>query len=417
MTELQKLKENGSARVIKANDYVFRQGETGSEMFIILSGRVVVTLKTLNGSSLTISRLGIGDFLGEVSLVDGLPRNTSAMAETDTTVLGITKENFQNAICDPTSIPYRIIIGMVHQMNQLHSEIAKLSGNQQLADSNNGMDKDIQGETETIEQFGNENSVQTVQEIGTNHVISGYGNFYPDGHKKYGRIAPGSFNDYLISSQSTCPVCGNIFEAKKLYQSKMKFKAMDHDFRKHYVDFEPVWYSIWVCPKCYYANFYTDYNDIPPFKKQLVLAKLEELKKQFSFQFSEPRTIDQVFDAFYLTLVCAELVHASSLKFGKIWLQLSWLYHDVEDQEMFSMATGQALKGYYDVIYKTGENLSIVQAQQCFLLLGELYLQKGNEKEALHNFYTAIKKDGGKDAFNQQAEDRIHDIRREKMNL
>ena len=197
----------------------------------------------------------------------------------------------------------------------------------------------------------------------------------------------------------------------------MKLQTTDHDFRKHYVDFEPIWYSIWVCPKCYYANFYTDYKDIPPYKKQAVLTKMEEIKKQFTFEFSEPRTIDQVFDAFYLALVCAELAHASSLRIGKIWMQLSWLYHDVQDQEMFSIASAQALKGYYDVIYKTGESLSIAQAQQCFLLLGELYLLKGNEKEALRHFYTAIKKDGGKEAFNQQAEERIHDIRRAKMNF
>jgi uncharacterized protein (DUF2225 family) len=417
MTDLQKLKELGNTRVIKANDYVFKQGEIGNEMFIVLSGRVVVTLKTDNGSSLTISRLGIGDFLGEMSLVDGLPRNTSAMAETDTTVIGITKDNFQNAICDPTSIPYRIIVGLVHQMNQLQSEIAKISGNPITAGSSDVADNNLQGETEALVQVQNDNSPQIADGLDINPVISGFGNLFPDGHKKYGQVAPASFNEYLIDSQSTCPVCGNIFQAKKLYQSKMKFQTMDHDFRKHYTDFEPTWYSIWVCPKCYYANFYTDYNDIPPYKKQAVLAKLEEVKKQYSFQFNEPRTIDQVFDAFYLALVCAELAHASSLKIGKIWLQLSWLYHDVQDQEMLSLASGQALKGYYDVIYKTGENLSIAQAQQCFLLLGELYLLKGNEKEALRHFYTAIKKEGGKEAFNQQAEDRIHDIRKEKMNF
>ncbi|HBF37595.1 MAG TPA: hypothetical protein DDW50_09770 [Firmicutes bacterium] len=364
----------------------------------------------------------MGDFLGEMALVDGLPRNVSAMAEPDATVIGINKDNFQNAICDPTSIPYRIIVGLVHQMNQLHHEIARLGNSEgtsegTLSESNATEVTDSEAEPIMAGQEQSDNPSPVSEDAGTNPVISGVGNLFPEGHKKYNQVAASSYNDYLISSHSTCPVCGNIFEAKKLYQSKMKFQMMDHDFRKHYADFEPTWYSIWVCPKCYYANFYTDYNEIPPYKKQVIIAKMDELKKQFSFQFSEPRTIDQVFEAFYLAMVCAELAHASSLKIGKIWLQLSWLYHDVQDEEMFRIASAQALKGYYDVVYKTGEKLSVGQAQQCFLLLGELYLLQGNEKEALRHFYTAIKKEDGREAFNQQAEDRIHDIRIEKMNF
>lgn len=408
MTDLQKLKEIGNMKVFKANDYIFQQGESGDEMYIILSGRVGVYIKGANGSSINISYLESGDFLGEMSLLEDLSRNASAIAQTDTTVIAINKNNFQDSICEPDSIPYRIIIGLIQQVNQLYGELSTYK---------NGDDQVLPKISEPTQPYSADNqSISNSIAAENNPQISGYGNLFTDGHRTYNFTAPNVYNDFLISAHARCPVCSDSFEAKKQYLSKMKFERKDSDFRKHYTDFEPLWYSLWVCPHCYYTNFYTEYDAIPTYKKQSVLARTQELKKQFSFKFSEPRTIDEVFTAYYLALVSAEFYNASSLKFAKIWMQLSWLYQDVKDEEMFNTASTMALKNYYDVLYKTSENLSVVQAQQCFLLLGELYLRKGDEKEAIRNFYTAIKKDGGKEAFNQQAEDRIHDIRIEKMN-
>jgi uncharacterized protein (DUF2225 family) len=410
VTDLQKIKEIGNMKVFKANDYVFKQGEAGEDMYIILSGQVGVYIKGADGSLINISCLESGDFLGEISLLEGIARNASAKALTETTLIAVNKNNFQTFICEPSSIPYRIIVGLIHQVNQLYNELSKCkNGEGQLLNKVSAITQPLMEEHSSIS-----NSIESEN----NPKINGYGNLYPEGHQTYNISAPNVYNDFLISAGAKCPVCSEVFEAKKQYISKLKFSSKDNDFRKHYTDFEPLWYSLWVCPNCYYTNFYTEYDSIPVHKKQNLLAKNQELKKQFpTFKFTEPRTIDQVFTAYYLALVTAEFCNASNIKLGKIWLQLSWLYQDVNDQAMFITTTDMALRSYYDVLYKTGEELSIEQMQQCFLLLGEMYLRKGNEKEAIRNFYTAIKKEGGKEVFNQLAEDRIHDIRKEKMNF
>jgi uncharacterized protein (DUF2225 family) len=418
-TDLQKLKDLGSMKFFTAESYIFHQGEPGNVIYIILSGQVSLYIKAADGTSICIAHLESGDFLGEISLLEGLPRNTSALAVTDTILIAITKNNFQASICDPSSIPYRLLIGLIHQTNQLYNELSQCKGGGQNTSGNAENvvpETSVEGKSQTPANSTNSVSGYAI-EMNNNPKINGLGNLFPDGHKTYNRVASDAHKEFLIASQAKCPVCSEIFEAKKQYISKLKLERSDPDFRKHYIDFEPLWYSIWVCPHCYYTNFYTEYDSIPVYKKQTVLTKTQELVKQYPFEFTEPRTIDQVFSAYYLALVSAECYNASPLKFGKIWLQLSWLYHDADDQEMFNMASNMAFKNYYDVLYKSGESLSVVQAQQCFILLGELYLLRGNEKEALRHFYTAIKKDGGKEAFNQQAEERIHDIRREKMNF
>jgi CRP-like cAMP-binding protein len=63
---------------------IARQGEIGTGLFIVTSGsvRVVRDGRELN-------RLGPGEFFGELSVLDGAPRNASVIAEEPTTCLAI----------------------------------------------------------------------------------------------------------------------------------------------------------------------------------------------------------------------------------------------------------------------------------------------------------------------------------------
>jgi len=63
----------------EAGDFVFREQEPGADMFIIHSGQVEL-LKEHDGAERRVALLEPGDFFGEMSLLDGLPRETSARA-------------------------------------------------------------------------------------------------------------------------------------------------------------------------------------------------------------------------------------------------------------------------------------------------------------------------------------------------
>jgi CRP/FNR family transcriptional regulator, cyclic AMP receptor protein len=56
-------------------DDVTREGDEGDAFYVIIDGRLVVSR---NG--MTLRELGPGDFLGEISLVDGRPRTATVTA-------------------------------------------------------------------------------------------------------------------------------------------------------------------------------------------------------------------------------------------------------------------------------------------------------------------------------------------------
>jgi potassium efflux system protein len=71
---------------------IFRQGETGDSLFVVAEGAVGIWLQFGDGKAIEVIRIGAGDFFGEMGLLSGEARKGSAIAEVDTDLLEITKE-------------------------------------------------------------------------------------------------------------------------------------------------------------------------------------------------------------------------------------------------------------------------------------------------------------------------------------
>ena len=61
----------------RKGDFVFRQDEEGDEMYIVQSGSVAIK-KKIGGTRTTVTVLEKGDFFGEMSILERLPRTADA---------------------------------------------------------------------------------------------------------------------------------------------------------------------------------------------------------------------------------------------------------------------------------------------------------------------------------------------------
>jgi len=69
-------------RKLCAGEYFFREGDKGTSIFVLETGRVSI-LKRWRGEDYVIRTLSGGDFFGEISVLDLLPRSASVVAEED----------------------------------------------------------------------------------------------------------------------------------------------------------------------------------------------------------------------------------------------------------------------------------------------------------------------------------------------
>lgn len=69
-------------------DYLIREGTSGTKMYIIISGSIIIMTES-KGKRVELETLGEGSCVGEMSMIDRMPRSASAIAIHDTTALSI----------------------------------------------------------------------------------------------------------------------------------------------------------------------------------------------------------------------------------------------------------------------------------------------------------------------------------------
>ena len=77
---------------------LMREGDGGTEMFFIRVGEIVVSKNVKGRVDQVLARMGPGEFFGEMSLFDRLPRSATIQADTDGEIYGIDAESLDRFI-------------------------------------------------------------------------------------------------------------------------------------------------------------------------------------------------------------------------------------------------------------------------------------------------------------------------------
>ena len=95
-------------RTFSAGDEIFREGDSGSEMFIIQEGQIEIVRRSEDGPR-RLALLEKGDFFGEMALLDEQPRIATARAVSDASMVEITAATFTRMLRDDPEIAIRIM--------------------------------------------------------------------------------------------------------------------------------------------------------------------------------------------------------------------------------------------------------------------------------------------------------------------
>jgi CRP-like cAMP-binding protein len=103
-------------RTCPAGSSVMKEGEKGGFMYVVLSGKVTVALK-----STVVARLGPGCVLGEMALLDQSPRAASAVAETDSSLLPINRGDFLSLVKSIPAFGVALLRALAQRLAQMNS--------------------------------------------------------------------------------------------------------------------------------------------------------------------------------------------------------------------------------------------------------------------------------------------------------
>lgn len=101
----------------KAGKVLMRQGEAGSEFFVIVDGTVRIER---NGKVLLT--MGPGEYFGEIALVVERPRTATATVETDSRLLVLAHREFHSLMADFPSIQVCVLESIAVRLSDLEPD-------------------------------------------------------------------------------------------------------------------------------------------------------------------------------------------------------------------------------------------------------------------------------------------------------
>jgi CRP/FNR family transcriptional regulator/CRP/FNR family cyclic AMP-dependent transcriptional regulator len=110
---LKEIAKHADQVQVESGRILVQQGKTGWEFIFIVEGKARVEK---NGK--VIRQLTGGDFFGEISLIDGEPRTSSVIADTDMTLLIVHKPSFDHLLEAIPGLQKKVLVSLCQYLRR-----------------------------------------------------------------------------------------------------------------------------------------------------------------------------------------------------------------------------------------------------------------------------------------------------------
>ncbi|HEY8278593.1 MAG TPA: cyclic nucleotide-binding domain-containing protein [Bdellovibrionota bacterium] len=116
-----------SVREFADGECIFREGESSLEMYVVQSGAVVVK-RGSGQNTVQLAVLGRGEFLGEMSLLESLPRSGTAVARGKTRLLCIQPGGFLLKIRRDPTFAFELLQSLSRRIRETNERLHGSAG-------------------------------------------------------------------------------------------------------------------------------------------------------------------------------------------------------------------------------------------------------------------------------------------------
>lgn len=110
--QLERVARHADEVTVPAGKVLSHEGRSGGrELLIIIEGKL-----TVERGAVTLATLGPGEFVGEMSLLDGEPYSATVTAETDAVLLVIGRPAFKPMLDDIPGFKDNILLALVQRL-------------------------------------------------------------------------------------------------------------------------------------------------------------------------------------------------------------------------------------------------------------------------------------------------------------
>lgn len=115
---LAELASRLSPQTLSSGDYVFRREDQGAGLVIVLDGLLQVEIADANGRVTVLALITAGETVGELSLIDGAPRNADVVAALPSRVLTLSRAAFLQAMDSEPALARSLLVVLTRRLRE-----------------------------------------------------------------------------------------------------------------------------------------------------------------------------------------------------------------------------------------------------------------------------------------------------------
>jgi CRP/FNR family transcriptional regulator, cyclic AMP receptor protein len=124
---IEQISKIGIHKSFKKDSIVMLEHETGSNLFVIVEGKVKISRLGDEGREVILTILNDSDFFGEMSILDGLARSANVTAMEDSEIFMIQRNDFISLLKDHPEISIALLNELTQRLRAADLKIKSLS--------------------------------------------------------------------------------------------------------------------------------------------------------------------------------------------------------------------------------------------------------------------------------------------------
>jgi CRP/FNR family transcriptional regulator, cyclic AMP receptor protein len=125
--ELVALAAMGATRRYRKDEMIFLRGDEGTQLYVILQGRVRIFVEDERGREVTLKVIEAEDFFGEMALLDGQERSASVQAGCETRAFVLSREGFSRFLNQTPAVAMRLLASLSQRIRHADEAIENLA--------------------------------------------------------------------------------------------------------------------------------------------------------------------------------------------------------------------------------------------------------------------------------------------------
>jgi hypothetical protein len=327
---------------------VFRQGDTSSELYVVLQGAVELSITDpKTGAKKVVFNAPKGDFFGEMSCFAAQPRSaTATVLEDDTVLLRFTQQSTIQLLRTSPRFALGVIQRLCDRVVSANEQIERL-----------------------VAVVGSDQAAEAAPVVVPVPTATG--------------PAPKATNESQFGQITrVCPISGTSFTTFSVKAAAVQVVGSDSDLRELHAGPNPMHYAVHVCPVCGYAAYSADFDSVTAAEASLINKRAGDRKSVLGGRTLQgERTPQDAALAYRLALACYADRPLDQLRAAGLHHRLAWCYRETGDNDAERKALADALRAYAAAAEQPKDATPVAAATRLYTT-AELWLRLGSGKQA-----------------------------------